>query len=42
MVYLKIPIGNNAHEDTSFIHIHGRNSVTELITFDNSIYLCKS
>ena len=22
MVYLKIPIGNEAHEDTTFIHIH--------------------
>ena len=27
MVYLKIPTGNNAHEDTTYIHIHGKNSV---------------
>ena len=27
MVYLKIPTGKNAHEDTTYIHIHGKNSV---------------
>ena len=30
MVYLKIPIGNEAHEDTTFIHIHGRYSVVNM------------
>ena len=27
MVYLKIPTGKKAHEDTTYIHIHGKNSV---------------
>ena len=27
MVYLKIQTGKNAHEDTTCIHIHGKNSV---------------
>ena len=27
MVYLKIPTGKNAHEDTTYIHIHGKNSL---------------
>ena len=27
MVYLKIPIGNEAHDDTTFVHIHGGYSV---------------
>ena len=27
MVYLKIPTGKNANEDTTYIHIHGKNSV---------------
>ena len=27
MVYLKIPTGKNAHKDTTYIHIHGKNSV---------------
>ena len=30
MVYLKIPIGNEAHEDTTFIHIHGGYSVVNM------------
>ena len=30
MVYLKIPIGNEAHDDTTFIHIHGRYSVVNM------------
>ena len=35
MVYLKIAIGNEAHEDTTFIHIHGGYSVNK-----NAIQLC--
>ena len=27
MVYLKIPTGKNAYEDTTHIHIHCKNSV---------------
>ena len=30
MVYLKIPIGNEAHEDTTFIQIHGRYSIVNM------------
>ena len=30
MVYLKIPIGNEAHEDTTFIHINGGYSVVNM------------
>ena len=30
MVYLKIPIGNEAHEDTTYIHIHGGYSVVQM------------
>ena len=30
MVYLKIPIGNEAHEDTTFIHIHGGYNVVNM------------
>ena len=30
MVYLKILIGNEAHEDTTYIHIHGGYSVVNM------------
>ena len=37
MVYLKIPIGNETHEDTTFIHIHGGYSVVSFLVLHSSL-----